>query len=41
MFHFSTLSPWFEELNFIERVEIFFVTLASLQVKQTIIKQII
>lgn len=41
MFHFSTLSPWFEELNFAERVEIFFVTLASLQVKQTIIKQII
>ena len=41
MFHFSTLSPWFEDLNFIERVEIFIVTLASLQVKQTIIKQII
>lgn len=41
MFHFSTLSPWFEELSFIERVEIFIVTLASLQVKQTIIKQII
>ena len=41
MFHFSTLSPWFEELNFVECVEIFFVTLASLQVKQTIIKQII
>ena len=41
MFHFSTLSPWFEDLNFVERVEIFFVTLASLQVKQTIIKQII
>ena len=38
MFHFSTLSPWFEDLNFIERVEIFIVTLASLQVKQTIIK---
>ncbi|EFV05825.1 hypothetical protein HMPREF9420_0026 [Segatella salivae DSM 15606] len=41
MFHFSTLSPWFEDLNFIERVEVFIVTLASLQVKQTIIKQII
>lgn len=41
MFHFSTLSPWFEELNFVERVEIFFVTLASLQVKQTIIEQTI
>lgn len=38
MFHFSTLSPWLEDLNFIERVEIFIVTLASLQVKQTIIK---
>ena len=38
MFHFSMLSPWFEDLNFIERVEIFIVTLASLQVKQTIIK---
>lgn len=38
MFHFSTQSPWFEDLNFIERVEIFIVTLASLQVKQTIIK---
>ena len=38
MFHFSTQSPWFKELNFIERVEIFIVTLASLQVKQTIIK---
>ena len=33
MFHFSTLSPWFEELNIVERVEIFIVTLASLQVK--------
>jgi len=41
MFHFSTLSPWFEGLNFVERVEIFIVTLASLQVKQTIIKQTI
>lgn len=41
MFHFSTLSPWFEELNFVERVEIFIVTLALLQVKQTIIKQTI
>lgn len=41
MFHFSTLFPWFEELNFVERVEIFIVTLASLQVKQTIIKQTI
>ena len=41
MFHFSTQSPWFEDLNFIERVEIFIVTLASLQVKQTIIKQTI
>lgn len=41
MFHFSTLSPWFEDLNFIERVEIFIVTFASLQVKQTIIKQTI
>ena len=41
MFHFRTLSPWFEKLNFVERVEIFIVTLASLQVKQTIIKQII
>ena len=41
MFHFSTLSPWFKDLNFIERVEIFIVTLASLQVKQTIIKQTI
>ena len=41
MLHFSTLSPWFEELNFVERVEIFIVTLASLQAKQTIIKQII
>lgn len=41
MFHFSTLSPWFEELNIVERVEIFIVTLASLQVKQTIIKQTI
>ena len=38
MLHSSTLSPWFEELNFVERVEIFIVTLASLQVKQTIIK---
>ena len=38
MFHFSTLSPWFEELDFVERVEIFIVTLTSLQVKQTIIK---
>ena len=41
MFHFSTLSPWFEELNIVERVEIFIVTLASLQVKQTTIKQTI
>ena len=38
MFHFSTLSPWFQELNFVERVEIFIVTLASLQAKQTIVK---
>ena len=38
MLYFSTLSLWFEELNFVERVEIFIVTLASLQVKQTIIK---
>ena len=41
MLHFSTSSPWFKELNFVERVEIFIVTLASLQVKQTIIKQTI
>ena len=41
MLHFSMLSPWFEDLNFIERVEIFIVTLASLQVKQTIIEQTI
>lgn len=41
MFHFSTLSPWLGSLNFIERVEIFIVTLASLQVKQTIIEQTI
>lgn len=41
MLHFSTQSPWFEDLNFVERVEIFIVTLASLQVKQTIIKQTI
>ena len=41
MFHFSTLSPLLEELNFVERVEIFIVTLASLQVKQTIIEQTI
>ena len=41
MLHFSTLSPWLEDLNFIERVEIFIVTLASLQVKQTIIEQTI
>ena len=41
MFHFSTLSPWFEELNIVERVEIFIVTLASLQAKQTIIEQTI
>ena len=41
MFHFSTLSPWFEELNFVESVEIFIVTLASFQVNQTIIKQTI
>ena len=41
MFHFSTLFPWFEELNFVECVEIFIVTLASLQVKQTIIEQTI
>lgn len=41
MLHFSTLSPWFKELNFVERVEIFIVTLALLQVKQTIIKQTI
>ena len=41
MLCFSTLSPWLEDLNFVERVEIFIVTLASLQVKQTIIKQII
>ena len=38
MLYFSTLSPWLGRLNFIERVEIFIVTLASLQVKQTIIK---
>ena len=41
MFHFSTLSPWFGELNFIERVEIFTMILALLQAKQTIIKQTI
>ena len=41
MFHFSTLSPWYGALNIIERVEIFIVTLASLQVKQTIIEQTI
>ena len=41
MLHFSTLSLWYGALNFIERVEIFIVTLASLQVKQTIIEQTI
>lgn len=41
MLYFSTLSPWLGRLNFVERVEIFFVTLASLQVKQTIIEQTI
>lgn len=41
MLHFSTLSPWFKDLNFVECVEIFIVTLASLQVKQTIIEQTI
>ena len=41
MLCFSTPSPWLEKLNFVERVEVFIVTLASLQVKQTIIKQII